>query len=329
MPLDPVPVPRGDESFDTRGLRVLAELPSSGPSLPPLPVRRGFRMDRILLPIFLFVATCFSTYAVGASGRLQYFGPVLGLDYELGRIVDGFIYMVAVMGILFSHEMGHFLQAIRYRVPASLPFFIPMPFSEIGTMGAVISMQGSQANRRQLFDIGLSGPWAGLIVAVPITIVGILTAHYAVVPAGTPQEFADPLIFRALMKVLRPDLPLNSELFLNPLLMAGWVGMLITGLNMLPVSQLDGGHVIYALFGPASRWVARGFLLVAGAYIVLSGNFVWTLMFVLVTLIGCDHPPTADDQVKLGPVRWWLGAISSVAIPVLCFMPNPFPALMR
>jgi len=286
-------------------------------------------MDRALLPIILFVATCYSTYLVGASGNLQYFGPLLGLDYHSGRIVDGAIYMAAVMGILFAHEMGHFLQALRYHVPASLPFFIPMPFSEIGTMGAVISMQGSRADRKQLFDIGLSGPWAGLFVAIPITIVGILIAHHTVLPAGTPQQFADPLIFRALMAILRPDLPTNSELFLNPLLMAGWVGMLITGLNMLPVSQLDGGHVIHALFGRAGRWIARGFLFVAGSYIVISGHFLWTIMFVLVTLIGCDHPPTADDNVKLGPLRWCIGAISSVAIPILCFMPNPFPAMMQ
>lgn len=327
MSLEPAPTPHGHDPFAT-GLPVLAEIPGveSAPSAIDEP--GGFHMNRVLLPILLFVATCLSTYSVGAVAS-PFFGPALQLDSATGRMVDGLIYMTAVMGILFAHEMGHFLQALRYRVPASLPFFIPMPFSPIGTMGAVISMHGSRANRRQLFDIGLSGPLAGLAVAIPITIVGVLIAGYVIVTPGTPSDFADPLIFRALMKILRPDLPPNSELFMNPLLMAGWVGMLITGLNMLPVSQLDGGHVIYALFGPAGRWIARLFLLSAGAYIVISGNFMWTLMFVLVTLIGCDHPPTADDHVKLGPFRWCLGLLSSVAIPILCFMPNPFPAMMQ
>ena len=164
------------------------------------------------------------------------------------------------MGILLAHEMGHFLQALRYHVPASLPFFIPMPISQLGTMGAVIGMQGSNANRKELFDIGLSGPWAGLVVAIPVSIAGILQASYVVPPPGIPADFADPLIFRLLMAWFRPDLPEGAELIMNPLLMAGWVGMLITGLNMLPVSQLDGGHVTYAPSANA-HYIARGFLL--------------------------------------------------------------------
>ncbi|MBX3411813.1 MAG: site-2 protease family protein [Pirellulales bacterium] len=327
MSHEPVPAPHGDDPYAT-GLPVLAEIPGveSAPSAVVEPT--GFRLDRVLLPLALFLATCYSTYIAGASGSLSFAGRAFGLGTQVGRVIDGLIYMAAVMGILFAHEMGHFLQALRYRVPASLPFFIPMPFSPIGTMGAVISMHGSRADRKQLFDIGLSGPLAGLLVAIPITMVGVWIAAHTIIHPNRPSDFADPLIFQALIKLLRPELPANSELYMNPLLMAGWVGMLITGLNMLPVSQLDGGHVIYALFGPASRWIARGFLLFSGAYIVISGNFTWTLMFVLVTLIGCDHPPTANDRVKLGPLRWSIGLLSSISIPILCFMPNPFPALM-
>jgi membrane-associated protease RseP (regulator of RpoE activity) len=187
-----------------------------------------------------------------------------------------------------------------------------------GTMGAVIAMDGSKANRKQLFDIGISGPWAGLIVALPIVWLGIQQATPA-----PPADFmlGDPLLFRILTAFLRPDLPegvvLNKA---NPWLMAGWVGMLITGLNMLPVSQLDGGHVIYGLFGSGAHRVARGFVIAAILFVVLGEHYTWTLMLVLVILLGVDHPPTADDSVPIGPFRYVLGLIS-LALPVLCFTP--------
>ena len=105
--------------------------------------------------------------------------------------------------------------------------------------------------------------------------------------------------------------------------MAGWVGMLVTGLNMLPISQLDGGHVTYALFGRYSHWLARAVLIGAIAFMVMTNSYNWILMLILVTFIGTDHPPTADDTVKLGPVRWTLGLLS-LSIPILCFTPFPF-----
>jgi membrane-associated protease RseP (regulator of RpoE activity) len=243
---------------------------------------------------------------------------------SLSRIIganwqQGLIYMTAVIGILLTHEMGHFLQTLRYRVHASLPFFIPVPFVFTGTMGAVIGMEGSRADRKQLFDIGISGPWAGLIVALPIIWLGIKNA--TVMKVGAPVLLGDPLIFKMMTYYLRhdiaPDAILNKS---NPLLMAGWVGMLVTGLNMLPISQLDGGHVIYGLFGRRSRFVARAFMIVAILFVVVGDHYNWTLMLVLVILLGVDHPPTRDDNVSLG---WWrriLGLVS-LAIPVLCFTP--------
>jgi hypothetical protein len=135
-------------------------------------------------------------------------------------------------------------------------------------------------------------------------------------------HFQDPLLIQLLIEHLRPDVPQGHELLLNPYLMAGWVGLLITGLNMLPISQLDGGHVIYALFGRRSALIARTFLIVAIVYIVFAdGAHMWTLMLVLVILMGVHHPPTSDDRVTLGPVRWAIG-IASLAIPVLCFPPK-------
>lgn len=277
---------------------------------------------RVVLPVVLFLLTCATTFWAGAwmSERA---GGIPGFGTESWQ--NGLIYMVAVMGILVAHEMGHFLQAVRYRVPASLPFFIPVPafFSPLGTMGAVIGLQGSQANRKELFDIGLSGPLAGLVVALPVTAVGILLGEKYVPISGTEfQHYADPLIVRWMIAWLRPEIA-GAEMTLNPLLLAGWVGMLITGLNMLPVSQLDGGHVIYALFGKKSYFIARLFVMGAIAFIVISNQLSWILMLLLVMMIGIEHPPTSDDSVELGPFRRALG-LCSLAIPVLCFTPIPY-----
>jgi membrane-associated protease RseP (regulator of RpoE activity) len=280
---------------------------------------------RHVLPAVLLVATLASTFFAGAT-RWQpaYFLEDLGATRRAieDNWPSGLAYMAAVMGILLMHEMGHFLQAVRYHIPASWPLFLPVPLIPTGTMGAVIGMEGSRADRRQLFDIGISGPLAGLVLAVPVLALGIHQASVVQVGANLlDQQFADPLIYRLLVEWLRPEL--GPGLALNkshPLLMAGWVGMLVTGLNMLPISQLDGGHVIYGLFGARSRVLARTLLVAAIVQIVVSEQYNWSVMLILVILLGVDHPPTRDDRVRLGPLRTLLG-LASLAIPVLCFTP--------
>ena len=232
--------------------------------------------------------------------------------------------MAAVMGILVAHEMGHFLMAVRYHVPASFPHFIPLPIAPFGTMGAVIGMRGFQADRRQMFDLGLAGPLAGLAVAVPVLWVG--AGQLRLVPLVDPGPvFHHPLLLQLMLKLLRPDLPADALVQLpigqfNPLLMAGWVGLLVTGLNMLPLGQLDGGHVTYALLGRRAHLLARTLLIGVIFFILIAEEYMWVLMVVLVTLLGTDHPPTADDRVPLGWPRRLLGW-ASLWIPVLCFSP--------
>jgi membrane-associated protease RseP (regulator of RpoE activity) len=279
------------------------------------------RQRRVALPAVLFLATCVSTFLAGALD----WNPLAQLESNQAERVlaakwlQGLIYMAAVIGILLTHEMGHFLQTVRYHVPASLPYFIPVPMILTGTMGAVIGMEGSRADRKQLFDIGLSGPIAGLVVSLPIIWFGIKYA--AVTPITGDIQLGDPLIFRLMASYLRDDLSAGMILDKNhPLLMAGWVGMLITGLNMLPISQLDGGHVIYGLFGRKANLLARTFLIAAILFVVLGQHYNWTVMLVLVILLGVDHPPTRDDNVRLGPLRTAIG-LASLAIPVLCFTP--------
>jgi len=186
-------------------------------------------------------------------------------------------------------------------------------------MGAVIGMEGSRANRRQLFDIALAGPVAGLVVAVPLLAAGMLRG--AAVPAAE-NPFALPLLARGLLAAVRPDLTPGATIAPNALFMAGWVGLLVTGLNMIPISQLDGGHVAYAVFGRRGNWLARAVLLAAIATIVGLGQYNWVVMVVVVTLLGVDHPPIRDEDRPPGALRTCLG-LAAFLIPLVTFMPEP------
>ena len=238
---------------------------------------------------------------------------------------DGLVYMGAVIAILLFHEMGHFLATVRYKIPASFPFFIPFPFSPIGTMGAVIGMAGHRADRKQTFDIGIAGPLAGLVVAIPVLWMGIKQLDMTVPAAGAIQIDC-PLIVRMMLPFARPDLKSINTLWIsqtNPMFMAAWVGLLITGLNMMPVSQLDGGHVLYALLLKKGHWFARLFLLFAISYVVFANALMWSVMIIIVMLIGIDHPPTSNDRVELGWFRTILGFVS-LTIPFICFPARGF-----
>jgi membrane-associated protease RseP (regulator of RpoE activity) len=279
----------------------------------------------VALPVTLFVVTCLSTFWAGSAGwqPLEQ-GASLGFRQVVLRNWDqGLVYMACVLAILLTHELGHFIATLVYRVPASLPMFIPFPMSPIGTMGAVIVMDGRVPNRRQIFDIGIAGPIAGLVAALPILCVGISRLDLAGAAYGI-ERYDCPLLIMWLAHWLRPELGVLGEIRpsqLNPYFMAGWVGLLITGLNMFPVSQLDGGHVTYALFRRRAHWIARGVVFVAILYIVAAEAAFWAPMLLLVILLGTDHPPTADDRVQLGPLRAALG-YASLLIPLVCFPPR-------
>lgn len=285
---------------------------------------RTGRPRRVRLPVLLFLATCLSTFWVGANQWAPFPNYMPTRQALVAHWQDGLVYMACVLAILLTHEMGHFLATLRYRIPASFPFFIPFPISPIGTMGAVIGMDGMRANRKEMFDIGLAGPVAGLLVALPIMWIGISRLDLTH-PVYGPYAVDLPLIMRLALGIIQPSGYEPGKLIwfsqLNPYFMAGWVGFLITGLNMLPVSQLDGGHVIYTLFGKRSHWIARGFIVVSCFYIVFMGQWQWTLMVLLVLFIGPDHPRTRDDQVPLGTFRFLFGCFG-ILIPLFCFAPR-------
>ncbi len=291
----------------------------SPPSFEPVVRSQRQPPARLRMQSLLFVVTCLTTFAAGAVG----WEPLLlGVDSGItDRIAAhwprGFAYAAAVMAVLAAHEAGHFIAARLHGIPATLPFFIPVPILLTGTMGAVIGMEGSRASRRQLFDIAIAGPLAGLVVALPLLALGMRTGEVA---ASNP--FALPPLARWILAAVRPELAAAGTIAPNAAFMAGWVGLLVTGLNMLPVSQLDGGHISAALFGRRGNWVARGVLSAAIAAIVLFGAYNWVVMVVVVALIGVDHPPIRDDGRPLGPLRTALGLLSFL-IPIVTFMPEP------
>jgi Zn-dependent protease len=322
---------------------IVAELAEEIP--PVLTHRRSrpllrMRRRRRMLPLVLFVVTCISTFFAGACAWVPY--QYVGLSMEQGSLMplrrvmvthwdDGLIFMLSLIGILLAHEMGHFLATIRYRVPASFPFFLPLPIlSPIGTLGAVIAMEGSRADRKEIFDIGIAGPLAGLVVAVPVLWVGVLQLDFTQPEYGLFALDA-PLLVTWMLGIVQPagytpgqDIVQSN---LNPYFMAGWVGLLVTALNMMPISQLDGGHVAYTLLGKHTRWVTRVFIVMAIGFMIFINPWFLLVIMVLIMLVGMDHPPTRDDSVRLGWFRVALG-ISSLAIPVLCFAPRVLIPIM-
>lgn len=286
------------------------------------------RKRRIGRPLVLFFITCFTTFCAGCY---QWSPDWIGLERSrlfgggtLAELIqqnwqDGLLFMVCVMSALMFHEMGHFLMTLKHRVHASYPHFIPFPMMITGTMGAVIGMDGPRMNRKSLFDIGIAGPLAGLVLIIPFVIIGILTSDAA---TGVARPFGNPLLVQLLIPVLRPELPAGQTLSVNAFYMAGWVGMLVTGLNMIPISQLDGGHVSYSVFGKNAKWVARGVVFCVIGAMVVTDSYDWVMMLVLVLFMGVDHPPTSDDAIDIGWSRRLLG-IASLSIPIFCFTPVP------
>jgi membrane-associated protease RseP (regulator of RpoE activity) len=279
-------------------------------------VRPVRRQRRVRLPVLLFVATCLSTLMAGMGD------PRAGW---LAAVVVGLRYAVPVMIILVCHEMGHFIQAHRYGVYASLPYFIPMPIpgSPLGTLGAVIAMEPRMGHRKALFDIGITGPLAGLVPTFIFLIVGL---HYSKIEDASRHfmELGEPLIFRILASHILPNVPPEKDVILDPMAFAGWVGLLITSLNLMPIGQLDGGHVLYALLRDKANRVASALLLMGIVLVVLDFHEfgAWTLMLILLLVMGPTHPPTADDQEPLGIVRTVLGWLT-LGFIILGFTPTP------
>jgi membrane-associated protease RseP (regulator of RpoE activity) len=258
-------------------------------------------VQRVKVPVLLFLATCLTTTLFG----------------------NGPLYAAALLFTLVCHEFGHYLQARRYRVPASLPYFIPVPLAPLGTMGAVINMRGNIPHRKALFDIGISGPLAGLVPAIVFTIVGLMNSWVVQTRPGYPGNLGEPLLFKGIAYLIFGALPDNQTILLHPVAFAGWVAVLITSVNLFPIGQLDGGHILYGILREKAHIVAYLLLSAAIAAVVLAGAYQWMLMLMLLTFIGPKHPPTAHDDIPLGLPRVILGWLT-LAFVVVGFTPQPF-----
>lgn len=231
------------------------------------------------------------------------------------------LFSVCLMSILTAHEFGHYFAARYHRVPASLPYFIPAP-TLFGTFGAIIRMSPDIPNRKALFDIAAAGPLAGVVLALPITFIGLMLS--SVQPdsgADGNLRLGDPLIFQLFMRILEMVPEEGMVVFLHDVAFAGWVGLFVTALNLLPMGQLDGGHIAHAVFGRRSVHVAR---LAFAALLVICVTVSWNYAFflVLVFLTRIRHPPTRDDSWSLDPNRTLLAWIL-LGIFALCFVPEP------
>lgn len=281
------------------------------------------------LAIILFLATCLSVFFAGmnagSGGPFELLDPSLWKEFpaELWKlwVFSGIKYASSLMLILFAHEMGHYLQAKRYGVPASFPFFIPFPISPFGTMGAVIVQGAGVADRKSMFDIAISGPLAGLVFALPIAWWGMLNSSVEEV-AANGFRYGDPLILQWMAEAVHGTIPKGADVTLNPLLFAGWVGIFITALNLIPIGQLDGGHILYTLIGKKAHYVAMGLMGGVVALMILFNSWNYIVIVVLLYFMGPKHPPTADDTVPLGTTRIILGWVT-LAFIIIGFTPTP------
>ena len=305
-------------------------------------------MKKAWLHLFLFVATVCTTWGS------YYFslGGEAGSSSE--RLVNAGLFSLSVMLILGSHEMGHYLMARHHDVESSLPYFIPIPLG-FGTMGAVIRLKGQIPNRNALVDIGAAGPLAGLLIAIPLFAVGLKMSAIVDAPLPPPllpgqmslwsvvprlpelwhwmfgpdqpvtsvtQFFGDNLLTWAMQQWIVGPLPSGKDLTANPVYLAAWFGMVVTMLNLMPIGQLDAGHLTFAWFGPRAITVGKAAALVLMLMVVFC-SWTWVFWLLVTTkLVGFRHPPVILADAPLSFGRKAVCAICFV-LSILTLMPMP------
>jgi membrane-associated protease RseP (regulator of RpoE activity) len=324
--------------------------------------------SRVYVNIILFIITVFSVMLTGADVPPEAIpaGGSVSIPLLLRYIFTGWPFALSMLGILFTHEMGHYIACRYYKVPATLPYFLPAPLlSPLGTLGAFIIMRGIPKNKRVLFDVGVAGPLAGLVVAIPVLFIGLYLSHLGPIEppaAGMSGLLEGNSLFYLFSKYLvfgrlLPDpvtmgglstaiywlryfftaqpIPFNGlDVQLHPVALAGWAGLLVTALNLIPVGTLDGGHVAYGLFGEKARRIFPIALAVLVALSVLpslltfsvsSVNFTWLLWVMILFWLGNVRAQPLDDITPLDPARRALG-IFMLIVFVLLFTPIPMVA---
>ena len=286
----------------------------------------------VLRHVVLFVLTFMTTTLAGSFFYASYASELGNTTPTLSvttLLLHGTWYSLSVLAILGAHEFGHYFACRYYGVDASLPYFLPfwLPVAGPlpGTLGAVIRIRQPIATKRQFFDIGIAGPIAGFLVLVPVLVIGVSLSHVVTLPANFDgSEFGEPLLFRLVSELFHGTPPAGQAINYHPAAWAAWFGLLATALNLCPVSQLDGGHISYAVFGRISSTIT---LIVTACMIALtiySGAYLlWTvLVLVMLYVMGRHHPRTVDEGEPLDAGRLCLAAFAA-AILVLSFTPFP------
>ncbi len=267
-------------------------------------VKKRSSESRIHINIILFIATVATTIFAGYN--------VAG-----GNIWDGIAFAVALLGILGVHETAHYYAARKHNVKSTLPYFVPAP-TFIGTFGAVINVKSPIPDKNSLFDLGFSGPLAGIIIAVPVLIIGIYLSKITPVISGS-MIFYPPPIMSIVMYFLAPNIPSGYELQLHPIAFAGWVGIIVTLLNLMPVAFLDGGHIVRSLFNEKIHRIIS----IIGVFVtLLLGWIPMAILMMLILVLNRRHPGALDNVSKLTVSRKIL-AVVMLIIFILCLTPVP------
>lgn len=281
------------------------------------------------LNVILFLATGFTTLFMGTLFMVSFeqdpsFAPggiLQSMWQEPKTLLRGLPFSLAIMSILLAHEMGHYLTCRYYGISATLPYFIPAP-TLVGTFGAFIRIRSPIQHKAALLDVGVAGPIAGFVLSVPILAVALAKPRYVNSESVDGLlSLGEPLIFKIVAFLMGVVPPPGMEPLLHPIGFAAWIGFLLTTLNLIPVGQLDGGHIAYALFGRFHKRISQLFLFA----LLPLGIFFWPGWIVwifLLALMGSRHPPTLDDSLPLERRHVVLGWVA-LAMFVLCFTPVP------
>ena len=283
----------------------------------------------------LFIATFFSVLLAGtemAIGELANGDPAIAqayIDNLMFELWRGLPYAIAILLILGAHELGHYFAARRHKIVVTLPYFIPAPFiGLIGTLGAFIQLREPMRNRKVLLDVGAAGPLIGLVVALPVLFIGLATSQVLPIPEVASMEGNSLLYALAKIIIFGQFLPSGGyDVFINQLAMAGWTGLLVTGLNLIPIGQLDGGHILYSLIGERARLLFYP-LIGAMLVLVLTGSEAWLFWLVLLFLFGRIYATPLDMITQLD-TRRKLIAILGLVVFILTFVPIPFSIVVN
>ena len=298
------------------------------------------RRTQWALPLVLIALTFLSTFYVGAAQVLR--RPPTSVD----ELWTGWVFSLPLMAILLAHEFGHFFAGMYHRIDVSPPYFIPVPFFLLGTLGAVIQMRERIRSRNALLDIGAAGPLCGMLVALPVVVYGIATSPVEPIPEGEYFVEGRSILYLAILRGLKGPIAAGHDVLLSPTALAGWAGLLVTMINLLPFGQLDGGHIAYALLGPRQNRISRLVLRLLPLVAVLIGLIyavpsylagvrgdllasdaaagmhwlVWAVvLWFLTRATGPGHPPT--EEADLTPRRRMVGWLT-LSLFILLFMPS-------